>query len=116
MKAQKAEYYRKNADAIKERVRNYAKRNPDKIVDQQLRREYGISLEEFRVLEVSQEGKCKICRGPPTIKRRRLSVDHDHQTGRVRALLCGACNTMIGLAREQPALLQAAIEYLKEFK
>jgi hypothetical protein len=42
-----------------------------------------------------------------------LEIDHDHQTGRVRGLLCHKCNTMLGMAADNPRWLQKAIEYLK---
>jgi len=95
---------------------------------------YGISPEKLAELEGTQGGRCAICRqlpsGEPNGRRgkgsglprsARLHVDHDHaccpgkeSCGQcVRGLLCGNCNTMIGLAGENPAVLASAIEYLK---
>jgi hypothetical protein len=45
----------------------------------------------------------------------RLSIDHNHETGEVRELLCGDCNTAIGMAKEDPEILQAMISYLKRW-
>lgn len=58
-----------------------------------------------------QGRKCAIC-GSPNDGKKRFSVDHNHSTGKVRALLCQKCNLMIGASREQPFILGRAIEYL----
>lgn len=61
-------------------------------------RKYGISPDfteaHYQELATKQGGTCAMCGAPP--KRKRLAVDHDHCTGRVRGLLCGPCNTTIG--------------------
>ncbi len=65
----------------------------------------------------AQKGLCAICGKPETLvvrgKVRRLAVDHDHLTGRVRRLLCLGCNTGIGKFQHDPALLRAAADYLE---
>lgn len=61
-----------------------------------------------------QKGLCAICGNPPG-PHRSLSVDHDHETGKVRALLCGPCNRGLGHFRDNPRLLASAVEYLKRF-
>lgn len=66
---------------------------------------------EYAKLLVKQDGKCGICDTVPT-GRQRLCVDHDHATGRIRGLLCHRCNTAIGLLRDDPVVLDAAIRYL----
>lgn len=77
----------------------------------------GISVEQYNEMLVRQEGVCAICREPETIAwngtTRQLSLDHDHEHGTVRGLLCSRCNTAIGLLRDEPALLIAAAKYLK---
>lgn len=77
-----------------------------------LRKMYGITVEQYDQMLVEQNGGCALCEKPPD--KRRLSVDHDHATGKVRGLLCKHCNFMIGLAREQPKVFQAAIAYLEK--
>ena len=68
----------------------------------------------------SQDGKCAICREPErrsagkSGETRKLSIDHDHVTGKVRGLLCSDCNTAIALLRESPPLLDAARAYLMQ--
>lgn len=74
---------------------------------------YGLTPEEYIEILVSQGGVCKICGNPPS-GRFSLSVDHDHETGKVRGLLCGNCNFAIGLMRDNPALLRKSAQYLEE--
>jgi len=61
---------------------------------------------------------CAICEKPETAKRSGkvvpLSVDHNHQTGKPRGLLCAACNRAIGLMQEDPQRLEAAARYLRQ--
>ena len=66
---------------------------------------YGISIKEYEALVGAPA--CPICG-----KEKRLVLDHDHKTGKVRAGICGSCNTLLGCARDNTAVLQAAIEYL----
>lgn len=79
--------------------------------DQYLRWYYGITLEEYEKMLVYQDGVCAICGGPPCGSQR-LFVDHDHETGVVRGLLCGRCNSMLGLADDSPHRLAEAMAYL----
>lgn len=73
---------------------------------------YGLTPERRAELLAEQDGGCGICRGPLDGKRRG-HVDHDHESGAVRGLLCHRCNTAIGLLREDPNTLRAAIAYLE---
>lgn len=72
-------------------------------------RTYGISEEEYNILFNSQNGKCKICH---CVSNRKLSVDHSHSTGKIRGLLCHNCNVGLGHFKDDPILLQTALEYL----
>jgi hypothetical protein len=58
-------------------------------------------------------GGCDICGGQNVKDRTRLSIDHDHETGRFRGLLCSTCNTAIGLLRDDPKVARAAAGYLQ---
>lgn len=73
--------------------------------------QYGLSPADYADLLESQHGTCAICKGKP---EGNLHIDHCHETGRVRGLLCGSCNRAIGLLREDQALLAAAAEYLRD--
>jgi hypothetical protein len=74
---------------------------------------YGIEPEEYLQMHKSQQGRCAICGEEPTTKRG-LHLDHCHETGKVRGLLCHGCNTGIGSFGDDPELLKKALDYLKE--
>lgn len=78
--------------------------------DYLLRRKYGITSEDYATALDVQGGGCAICGKPPT--NRRLSVDHDHKTGKVRGLLCMSCNRGLGTYKDNSANLRKAAEYL----
>lgn len=71
---------------------------------------YGLAPGQYDALLAAQGGRCAICRRA-TGKTRRLAVDHDHQTGEVRGLLCSPCNREL-IGRHPPDALQRAIDYL----
>ena len=71
------------------------------------RGKYGISREDFDRLKAEQGGLCPICR-----RREATQVDHDHSTGKVRAILCLQCNAGLGALRDDVRLLYEAIDYL----
>lgn len=75
-----------------------------------LKRRYNLSLEEYYRMYIDQNHRCAIC-GKKS-ENKKLAVDHNHSTGAIRALLCSNCNTMIGLAKEDPYILQSAMNYL----
>jgi len=101
--------------------RAYMKANPDRQKIQDLKRSYGITLSQYREMEQSQNFVCAICGNPETSfdskqqKVRSLSVDHCHNTGKVRGLLCSHCNHAIGKFKDDVSLLEKAIKYLKEY-
>lgn len=72
---------------------------------------YGIGPDDYDAMYAAQDGRCAICRRA-TGKTRRLSVDHDHATGKVRGLLCRVCNDMLGHARDEPLFFMRAWLYL----
>jgi hypothetical protein len=91
------------------------KRNYDPLANKNgmLRWRFGITLKEYDAMLAEQSGGCAICGGVDT---RALAVDHDHQTGQVRALLCGPCNTGIGHLGDDPKRILAAAAYLLRYK
>ena len=78
-----------------------------------LRFHYGMTPEEYEELLSAQNGVCAICQ-QPCKSGRHLAVDHDHETDKVRGLLCAPCNTAVGLMGDDPDRLRAAISYIEE--
>lgn len=74
-------------------------------------RNYGITLDEFNAMLRKQHGVCAICEGVCS-SGKNLSVDHDHQTGAIRGLLCSNCNRAIGLLGDRHDWAQRAADYL----
>jgi hypothetical protein len=97
----------KNREKYKER---YKGRYPK---SSRTRKLLGISHAMLRELEKLQNGKCAICGGEPKFPKVRLCVDHCHTTGLFRGLLCGHCNTALGLFKDDISSLKNAIRYLE---
>ena len=97
---------RKNAQA---RARRAA--NPWDHRERHWKREYGLTVEDYFALLEKQGGGCAICKGD-TNGRGIFHVDHCHETGRVRGLLCAKCNILLGHADDDTKLLRSAISYL----
>jgi len=76
-----------------------------------LQRRYGITEQAYALMEAEQQGLCRIC-GKKDSKR--LSVDHNHTTGKIRGLLCRRCNSALGLLGESPERCLQAATYLRE--
>ena len=77
-----------------------------------LKSKYGLSLDDFNKMVETQDGKCCVCM--KAVKR--FHVDHSHVTGRVRGLLCGGCNTGIGLLKDSSDICLSAYNYLEKHK
>lgn len=75
---------------------------------------YGLTLAQFESMLAEQGHVCAIC-GKTNKNGSRLSVDHNHSTGRIRALLCSKCNQALGLFDEDQERMFAAIEYLMKW-
>jgi predicted RNA-binding Zn-ribbon protein involved in translation (DUF1610 family) len=97
----------------------WREKNPDSDANKQLRRKYGITLEQYNTLFQLQNGLCGICGKSESTRRRkktqgneRLAVDHCHETGVVRGLLCFKCNTAIGSLGDNEEMVMRVIFYL----
>lgn len=101
-------------------MRDYRTKNPDIMKRIDLKKRFGITLEEFNAMLESQNFVCKICGLPESIKDyrtktiRHLAVDHCHKTKKVRGLLCSNCNRAIGLLQDSPKILQSALDYVSK--
>jgi hypothetical protein len=94
----------------------YREENRRTLSDKERQRKFGITPERYSELLKSQNGTCAICKQPETATRmgkvKALAVDHCHQSGAVRGLLCADCNMGIGKLKEDPLVFQSAIQYL----
>jgi hypothetical protein len=127
---------RKWQQANRERINAHRRANPEKYRDQnkkwrhanrqqvlessercRIKKKYGITLEQYRDRIAAQDGKCEICKQPPSGKRSKskLHLDHCHQTGKLRGFICGQCNTSLGMAKDSVAILAAMIVYLNKY-
>ena len=92
--------------------KKYREQKKEKVKDYQLKRKFGLSLDEYQKMLEEQKGVCKICGQVENNKQ--LAVDHWHTTGQIRGLLCGSCNRGIGYFRDSQDLLLKAVQYLNE--
>lgn len=108
-------------DTHKEQIKKYGKeyqaayhkKNKRKIKDRELKRIYGITLEQWESQFESQDSKCAICGTDEPGKRNTWSTDHNHSTGEVRGILCHICNVMLGHCDDSIDRLERAISYLQ---
>jgi len=101
------------------RQRMYRARHPDRIKNSDLKKSFGITLQDYQRMAEAQNYQCAICgeletgtdkQGVP----RRMPVDHCHATGKIRGLLCSACNKALGGFRDRPDLLRKAAGYVEK--
>lgn len=118
-KAQRLLYYRKWRENNKKWMHDYNVNKHRKRRNNRLLREHNISIEQYEEMLSGQNGVCAICFNPEKqirkgiINQRGLVVDHDHNTGNVRGLLCYPCNMALGLAKDDKHILARMILYLK---
>ena len=91
-----------------------SKYNSEKDCARHRRRIYGITEEQYNEMLQKQNGVCRFCKKSPEDNKQRLAVDHCHDTGKVRGLLCSTCNLGLGYFNDNIALLSEAILYLQE--
>jgi hypothetical protein len=104
-------YRERNREKLRDNWRKY--RRPRPATDRrQLLKKYGLTDATYAALLTSQHNQCAICASEQPRGRGRFHVDHCHATKKVRGLLCNNCNTALGLARDNPAILFAAANYL----
>ena len=125
IKQRSLDHYKANKEEILERqkarkshraklARERRKRNPDHIQTQEAASKYGISYEQAK--ELRSVTHCQICGVELGRGKNQFAIDHCHETGQVRGVLCGLCNKGLGMFRDDPSLLQSAIVYLDKPK
>jgi hypothetical protein len=125
---QKHDRYLRDPEPEKRRVQQWRVDNPERYSEYRaeyrarperkkadraghLKRKFGLTPEQYDEMLAAQDGRCMICRRPPA-EGKTLDIDHDHETGRVRGLLCRNCNHGVGKFFEDVWLLMAAAGYL----
>ena len=98
-----------------ERRRMHNEKNPDMRKNRDLKWRYGISLEQWDQMYLEQEGKCAACGIHQSEIDKVFCVDHNHETGEVRSLLCNPCNSTVGFAKESSDRLRACADYMETF-
>jgi hypothetical protein len=110
-------YYDKNRKMILEKQKLWRDSPEGQLKERarHLKRKFGITIEDYDRMFKEQDGKCKICStesfGDSRCKY--FTVDHCHDTGNIRGLLCNRCNTALGLLDDNVNVLNSAILYLK---
>jgi hypothetical protein len=124
--ARKKEDYEKNKEKIVARVKKYQEKNKEKIAARKKEYyvankdkfrirayfyKYGLTEEGYYALLESQDNACAVCKTP--FVDCKLNVDHDHNTGSVRGLLCSGCNASMGMLKDSADAVSAAATYLE---
>lgn len=105
----------RNTEKRKKQNREYQRSEKSKLKhrERKLERQYGITLEQYDQMFEQQNGVCAIC-GQIDITGRRLAVDHNHETGKIRSLLCAICNTRLSVL-ENKTWRPLAEKYLHDY-
>ena len=129
--AQATQDWRKaNPERVKELNREWrARQTPESLAEHHRRayrktrrndhliKTFGITESQYEAMVVAQKGKCAIFACTQIdLPEKRLAVDHDHKTGKIRALLCDCCNRGIGFFNDNPAQLRTAADYLEHHR
>jgi Recombination endonuclease VII len=107
----KSRQQKANPEAARARLKKFHEVHPGYMRSYNLKKEYGISEEDYQTIFESQFGLCAICGQAP--KDGKFHTDHCHTSNVVRGLLCTTCNLMLGLAKDNPEILIKAARYLK---
>jgi Recombination endonuclease VII len=113
----KKKYRNKYSEKVKKQIKNWIKNNKRRYQQTKwsgwIKQKYGLSEKVFENLLKAQKGLCAICRNKQKCgKRKKLYVDHSHEAGVVRGLLCFKCNALLGMAQDDKSVLRLAIRYL----
>ena len=112
-KESKRKWKSKNPDHDKERYR----KNPEGFREKSFIRTYNITIKDYNLLLQQQNMVCAICKKPEIRKHKNgkkynMAIDHDHNTGKIRGLLCNKCNTSLGLLDENIQNMKNMIKYI----
>lgn len=102
-------------EVVRERDRRYNQNRPEGYqAEANLKSRYGLTVADRDAMVANQGGKCAICKRKESESRGgRLCVDHCHDTGAIRAMICNECNVGLGRFSDNPLLLRAAANYIE---
>lgn len=111
-------WYKENRNNVKNQRHEYYKENRDCLLKQRriiyLKRLYNITPQEYDIMLELQGSVCIICGKTPKENGKRLAVDHDHETGKIRDLLCDGCNKALGYLNDSPEMCERMKLYLQK--
>ena len=115
---QMKESHSENRDERIKKMKDYNSKpeNKERARCLQLQRRFGITLDDYNQMFTEQNGCCAVCGKHEKEQAKALAVDHDHETGEVRELLCHACNVSFGLLREDPEIILSLLAYARKYK
>lgn len=105
-----------NRERILTNLKQYHSNNRLRARNYKLKKDFGITIDQFDALAVQQNNLCAICNKPQLEHKKYLSVDHCHKTDKIRGLLCEACNLGLGHFKDDIELLLKAVNYLNKAK
>lgn len=106
---------KKRKEQYKTASQRWRENHPDRnvlTIRKSAAKKYGLDPEEVCGYLETHDGLCDICGQPPTAGKKNLSIDHDHEMGEFRGLLCSNCNAALGLFKDNLDLLEKAARYL----
>lgn len=93
------------------KMKEWRKNNKEYVKSHDLKTSFGITLDKYNAILIQQNYCCASCKRHQSSFKKKLAVDHDHLTGKVRGLLCSACNTALGLLKENIETMNSLIVY-----
>ena len=111
-KEYRRDHYIQNREKTMKQTLEYERNNREQRYGYTLKRNYGMTLVDYQTMLSNQDSRCLGCSRHESDLKRRLFVDHDHKTGKVRGLLCDACNKALGDVGDNTEILGNLIKYL----
>ena len=112
LRKQNREAYWQNKEWHHKYHKNWRKHNARLVRNTNYKRKFGITIDDFDEILKKQGGACALC-GKHEWNGKRISVDHDHNSGKVRGLLCNRCNTALGALGDTVESIEKVLQYLK---
>lgn len=106
-------YYQRNKASILGELRQKYKADPVAAKNRDLKKTYGIDIDQYNAMLQFQNGSCAICKKHSSTFKKSLAVDHCHVSGKIRGLLCINCNRAVGNLKDSIDLAKSLISYLE---